>query len=228
MSRNRLNPQYLCAQSNRFCNTFWLSDPGSTFLVNYYINPSFQAAYPIDTVKRRMMMTSGEKIKYNGSIDCFRQVSTSSFCRQCNLCKQWRSWSVSYRAVISTHTMSSARSKINFQLMTNRCLLWTTRLSVSFFYEPTFCFTKSWRRDSLSQSGCLQRNRLFEASLGPLGSSAITLNECFTMSLCDDLFKVINNEGPKALFRGAGVNVVRGVAGAGVLSGIEFKTSWES
>jgi hypothetical protein len=31
--------------------------------------------------------------------------------------------------------------------------------------------------------------------------------------------QVIKNEGPNALFRGAGVNVVRGVAGAGVLSG---------
>ena len=31
-------------------------------------------AYPIDTVKRRMMMTSGEKVKYSGSVDCFRQI----------------------------------------------------------------------------------------------------------------------------------------------------------
>lgn len=31
-------------------------------------------AYPVDTIKRRMMMTSGEKVKYNGSLDCFRQV----------------------------------------------------------------------------------------------------------------------------------------------------------
>lgn len=30
--------------------------------------------YPIDTVRRRMMMTSGGGVKYNGSIDCFRQV----------------------------------------------------------------------------------------------------------------------------------------------------------
>ena len=31
-------------------------------------------AYPIDTVKRRMMMTSGERVKYASSIDCFRQI----------------------------------------------------------------------------------------------------------------------------------------------------------
>jgi len=30
--------------------------------------------YPIDTVRRRMMMTSGGGVKYNGSIDCFQQV----------------------------------------------------------------------------------------------------------------------------------------------------------
>lgn len=28
------------------------------------------ASYPVDTVRRRMMMTSGEAVKYKGSIDC--------------------------------------------------------------------------------------------------------------------------------------------------------------
>jgi solute carrier family 25 (adenine nucleotide translocator) protein 4/5/6/31 len=32
------------------------------------------ASYPIDTVRRRMMMTSGQAVKYNGSMDCFRQI----------------------------------------------------------------------------------------------------------------------------------------------------------
>jgi len=32
------------------------------------------ASYPIDTVRRRMMMTSGQAVKYNSSIDCFQQV----------------------------------------------------------------------------------------------------------------------------------------------------------
>jgi len=32
------------------------------------------ASYPIDTVRRRMMMTSGEKVQYAGSIDCSRQI----------------------------------------------------------------------------------------------------------------------------------------------------------
>jgi len=32
------------------------------------------ASYPIDTVRRRMMMTSGEAVKYNGSLDAFRQI----------------------------------------------------------------------------------------------------------------------------------------------------------
>jgi len=27
-------------------------------------------SYPIDTIRRRMMMTSGEAVKYSGSIDC--------------------------------------------------------------------------------------------------------------------------------------------------------------
>lgn len=32
------------------------------------------ASYPIDTVRRRMMMTSGQAVKYKSSIDCFGQV----------------------------------------------------------------------------------------------------------------------------------------------------------
>eukprot|EP00879_Flechtneria_rotunda_P001304 GHRR01001454.1.p1 GENE.GHRR01001454.1~~GHRR01001454.1.p1 ORF type:complete len:313 (+),score=82.60 GHRR01001454.1:189-1127(+) len=32
------------------------------------------ASYPIDTVRRRMMMTSGQAVKYKSSIDCFQQV----------------------------------------------------------------------------------------------------------------------------------------------------------
>eukprot|EP00252_Welwitschia_mirabilis_P012908 TRINITY_DN284_c0_g1_i1.p1 TRINITY_DN284_c0_g1~~TRINITY_DN284_c0_g1_i1.p1 ORF type:complete len:390 (+),score=65.11 TRINITY_DN284_c0_g1_i1:235-1404(+) len=32
------------------------------------------ASYPIDTVRRRMMMTSGEAVKYKGSLDAFAQI----------------------------------------------------------------------------------------------------------------------------------------------------------
>ncbi|XP_047334191.1 ADP,ATP carrier protein-like [Impatiens glandulifera] len=32
------------------------------------------ASYPIDTVRRRMMMTSGEAVKYKSSYDCFQQI----------------------------------------------------------------------------------------------------------------------------------------------------------
>lgn len=31
-------------------------------------------SYPIDTIRRRMMMTSGEAVKYKGSFDCFMQI----------------------------------------------------------------------------------------------------------------------------------------------------------
>lgn len=31
-------------------------------------------AYPFDTVRRRMMMTSGEAVKYKGTVDAFRQI----------------------------------------------------------------------------------------------------------------------------------------------------------
>jgi len=32
------------------------------------------ASYPIDTIRRRMMMTSGGGVKYSGSLDCARQI----------------------------------------------------------------------------------------------------------------------------------------------------------
>lgn len=32
------------------------------------------ASYPIDTVRRRMMMTSGEAVKYKSSYDAFKQI----------------------------------------------------------------------------------------------------------------------------------------------------------
>lgn len=31
-------------------------------------------SYPIDTIRRRMMMTSGEAVKYKGAFDCFLQI----------------------------------------------------------------------------------------------------------------------------------------------------------
>lgn len=31
-------------------------------------------SYPIDTIRRRMMMTSGEAVKYKGSFDCFLKI----------------------------------------------------------------------------------------------------------------------------------------------------------
>jgi solute carrier family 25 (adenine nucleotide translocator) protein 4/5/6/31 len=35
------------------------------------------ASYPLDTIRRRMMMTSGAAVKYNGSLDCGRQILAS-------------------------------------------------------------------------------------------------------------------------------------------------------
>lgn len=32
-------------------------------------------SYPIDTIRRRMMMTSGTGVKYNGALDCAGQVT---------------------------------------------------------------------------------------------------------------------------------------------------------
>lgn len=49
-------------------------------------------------------------------------------------------------------------------------------------------------------------------------------------SSMDCMMQIIKSEGVKSLFKGAGANVLRGVAGAGVLSGFEklqeFYIAW--
>merc|ERR1712130_734116 len=47
----------------------------ASFLLGWTVTTGAStASYPLDTVRRRMMMTSGQSVKYNGAIDCFRKV----------------------------------------------------------------------------------------------------------------------------------------------------------
>jgi len=47
----------------------------ASFILGYGVTVSAGlASYPIDTIRRRMMMTSGEAVKYSGSLDCTMQV----------------------------------------------------------------------------------------------------------------------------------------------------------
>lgn len=47
----------------------------SSFCLGYIVTiSSGLVSYPVDTIRRRMMMTSGEAVKYKGSIDCAVQV----------------------------------------------------------------------------------------------------------------------------------------------------------
>merc|ERR1719412_1959005 len=46
-----------------------------SFLLGYGVTVTAGLlSYPIDTIRRRMMMTSGEAVKYNGSLDCAAQI----------------------------------------------------------------------------------------------------------------------------------------------------------
>lgn len=46
-----------------------------SFILGYAVTVSSGlASYPIDTIRRRMMMTSGQAVKYKGSIDCTVQI----------------------------------------------------------------------------------------------------------------------------------------------------------
>lgn len=47
----------------------------SLFVLGYAVTVSAGImSYPIDTIRRRMMMTSGAAVKYNGSLDCAKQI----------------------------------------------------------------------------------------------------------------------------------------------------------
>jgi len=46
-----------------------------SFLLGYTVTVSSGLlSYPIDTIRRRMMMTSGQAVKYKGSMDCAMQI----------------------------------------------------------------------------------------------------------------------------------------------------------
>ena len=46
-----------------------------TFCLGYFVTVTAGLmSYPIDTIRRRMMMTSGEAVKFNGSLDCFSYI----------------------------------------------------------------------------------------------------------------------------------------------------------
>jgi len=50
----------------------------ASFALGYIVTISAGlVSYPIDTIRRRMMMTSGQAVKYRGSIDCFMQIMKS-------------------------------------------------------------------------------------------------------------------------------------------------------
>ncbi|CUM68328.1 uncharacterized protein PRCAT00006050001 [Priceomyces carsonii] len=47
----------------------------ASFLLGWTVTTGAStASYPLDTVRRRMMMTSGTAVKYKGALDCFQKV----------------------------------------------------------------------------------------------------------------------------------------------------------
>lgn len=56
-----------------------LLDPNAGFVRRFGVSYTVTVlagllSYPIDTIRRRMMMTSGEAVKYSSSMDCARQI----------------------------------------------------------------------------------------------------------------------------------------------------------
>lgn len=47
----------------------------ASFLLGWAVTTGASTcSYPLDTVRRRMMMTSGQAVKYNGALDCLRKI----------------------------------------------------------------------------------------------------------------------------------------------------------
>ena len=47
----------------------------ASFLLGWVITMGAStASYPLDTVRRRMMMTSGQSVKYDGAVDCLKKI----------------------------------------------------------------------------------------------------------------------------------------------------------
>ena len=47
----------------------------ASFLLGWVVTTGAStASYPLNTVRRRMMMTSGQAVKYNGAFDCFKKI----------------------------------------------------------------------------------------------------------------------------------------------------------
>ena len=57
------------------CDSYLQDSFFASFLLGWGVtNGAGLASYPFDTVRRRMMMTSGEAVKYKGSVDAFAQI----------------------------------------------------------------------------------------------------------------------------------------------------------
>lgn len=57
------------------------SSLGVTFCLGYGVTVvSGLCSYPLDTIRRRMMMSSGETVKYKGSLDCGSQIIKNEGC----------------------------------------------------------------------------------------------------------------------------------------------------
>ena len=47
----------------------------ASFLLGWVVTTGAStASYPLDTVRRRMMMTSGQAVKYKGAMDCLQKI----------------------------------------------------------------------------------------------------------------------------------------------------------
>jgi len=52
-------------------SSFWLE----TFMLGWAVTvTSGVVAYPLDSIKRRMMMTAGEEVRYSSSLACFKEI----------------------------------------------------------------------------------------------------------------------------------------------------------
>ncbi|GMH07253.1 hypothetical protein Nepgr_009093 [Nepenthes gracilis] len=132
------------------------------------------SSYPIDTVRRRMMMTLGQAVKYKSSMDAFAQI-------------------------IKNEGAKSLFKGVDANILASFAAVFGVLALIDIHWSDS-----SYPIDTV-------RRRMM-----------MTLGQAVKYKSSMDAFaQIIKNEGAKSLFKGADANILRAVAGAGVLAGYD-------
>ncbi|GMH22400.1 hypothetical protein Nepgr_024243 [Nepenthes gracilis] len=148
------------------------------------------ASYPIDTICRRMMMTSGQAVKYKSSMDAFAQIIKNEGAES-----HFKDAGANILRAISGAGVVDGYDKFQDCFLASFLLGWGITIGAGLASYPT----DTERRRMMMTSGQAVKNK----------------------SCMDAFAQIIKNKGAESHFKDAGANILRAVAGAGVLAGYD-------